>query len=444
MYLFILLFPLMIYPWVSEPFYTLPKVFYLVLFVFCTWLLIFFRKKYWIKNFSKPFTKIELVVFLFMALIVMSTMFSSHKISAFFGLTLRYEGLISLFAYCSIFVFSFRLMSIDQFEKVIPGMVLVSVVVSIYGILQHYYLDFLPRRSYLNFESYKSYGFFDNPNYFGTYLVIIMMLTLTIYLNKKNRLQSIYLFLISCLTFSTMIFTSTRSAWVGTFIGILFMTAFVVVKRKGLWKKWILLLSTFIVIFISIDFTEEGGYLDRITTTIHESNNIVKNKATGREGTKRIFIWSKSIPLVKEYFWIGSGPDTFKYVFPNNTKEVKKVFINQFVDKAHNEYLQMAITLGVPALITYLMLVVMILRQAFKALKFVYDHERVMLYGLIFTIISYLVQAFFNNSVVTVAPIYWSILGITYGLSTHYLNNAKKQNSKETKTTEVTKTAMIN
>lgn len=443
MYVFILLFPLMIYPWISEPYFTIPKVFYLVLFVLCTWLIVLFRKKYWKNNISKSFTNIEFVILLFASLITISTLFSSHKFTTVFGTSLRYEGLITLVSYCSIFLFSFRLMNINQLEKVVPRMVLVSVVVSIHGILQHYYLDFLPRRSYFNFDSYRSYGFFDNPNYFGTYLVLILMLASTMYLNKNNK-YSIYFFLITCLTFLTMIFTSTRSAWVGTFFGVFCMTFFVVVKRKELWKKWILLLFTLLVIFISINITEGGGYLDRVINTIDESNNIVKKEATGNEGSFRIFIWSKSIPLVMKYFLVGSGPDTFKYVFPNNSKEVKDIFGDAIVDKAHNEYLNMAITLGVPTLLTYLVLVFMVLRQAYKALKVVNNNKRIMIYGFIFTIISYLIQAFFNNSVVTVAPIYWSILGITYGLSTHYLNNAKKQNQKETKTTEVAKIAMIN
>ena len=46
MYWFILLFPLMIYPWGPLTYYTFPKVFYLDVFVLCTWLYIIFKKKY--------------------------------------------------------------------------------------------------------------------------------------------------------------------------------------------------------------------------------------------------------------------------------------------------------------------------------------------------------------------------------------------------------------
>ncbi|ALC89575.1 hypothetical protein AM500_07100 [Bacillus sp. FJAT-18017] len=59
--------------------------------------------------------------------------------------------------------------------------------------------------------------------------------------------------------------------------------------------------------------------------------------------------------------------------------------------------------------------------QAYRAAQVASEKQKIILFGLISTIIGYLIQAFFNISVVTVAPIYWSLLGITYGLATHYL-----------------------
>jgi putative inorganic carbon (HCO3(-)) transporter len=313
---------------------------------------------------------------------------------------------------------------------VISGMAIVSIIVSIYGILQHYFLDFLPRTP-MYYNEVRSYAFFDNPNFFGSYLVLVIMLTISVYLNSQKKSRSSFYLITISLAFIALIFSGTRSGWVGVFCGIIFVSFFVIMKRKYLWKKWVTLLITLTLLVVLINIAEKGSLYNRVGTLFSDSYRIVTDKSTGEEGSFRLFIWKKSLPLVPKYFWVGSGPDTFAYVFPND-QEKKGFFGDMIVDKAHNEYLQMAITLGVPALLTYLYLLFVILRNAFKAVKNVQlDKEKILLYGLISTIFSYLVQAFFNISTVPVAPIFWAILGMTMAVSTLYLKFGVKQDSRE-------------
>ena len=224
-----------------------------------------------------------------------------------------------------------------------------------------------------------------------------------------------------------LIFSNTRSGYVGVFFGLVFITLFVVIKRKHLWKKWTALAVSMIILLFFINITEQGHYVNRINSVVKESYSVATNQSTGREGSSRLFIWKNSLPLVKEYFWVGSGPDSFEFVYPNNKKN-KEFLSNTIVDKAHNEYLQIAITLGTPALLTYLSFLFLILRRAFQAVKMAEGNEKIIIYGLIATIIGYLVQAFFNISTVPVAPIFWSILGITLAKSTIVINNSQNQN----------------
>ncbi len=215
-----------------------------------------------------------------------------------------------------------------------------------------------------------------------------------------------------------------------------FVTVFVIKARKYLWKKWSVLLIALMLLLIGINASENGSYFNRMGLLFSDSYKIVSNQSTGHEGSSRFFIWKKSLPLVKEYFWIGSGPDTFAFVFPDDA-EKKEVFGDMIVDKAHNEYLQMAITLGVPALLTYLFLLFIILRNAFQALKRVCEQEKIILFGLISAILGYLVQAFFNISVIPVAPLFWSILGITMATSRLSMARSLEQASTMVKVTKI-------
>jgi O-antigen ligase len=430
MYWFILLFPLMIYPWGYDPNYTMPKVAYLNLFVLGTWLYIVLKKKYWTNSLRKSYLTVEYIVIVFICLVGVSTIFSVNRITSLYGTEYRYEGLLALFSYCSLLLFSYRLLDTSKFEKVIHGMSVISLIVSIYGILQHYSLDFFPRNS--SKEIYdRSYAFFDNPNFFGSYLVLIMMVTISLYLTAKNKKLSVFYYLIICVTFIALIFSGTRSGWLGSFVGFLFMTIFVVVKLKNTWKRWLLLSIALGLILITINTLEKGSYSNRVNAAVSDSYQLVTNQSTGYEGSNRFFIWEKSFSLINTNFWLGSGPDTLEFVFPAKTDELEKYFgtSNIKVDKAHNEFLQIAITLGVPALLTYLFLLVIVLKRAFQAAKAVTGNEKILLMGLISAIIGYLVQAFFNISVVTVAPIFWALLGITLAKSELHLKNSFNKTS---------------
>ncbi|MEH6995863.1 O-antigen ligase family protein [Neobacillus drentensis] len=436
MFWFILLFPLMIYPWGPFTYYTFPKVFYLDMFVLFTWLLIIIKKKYWTTTLSRESLKIEYILLVFFCLVGLSTIFSVDKSMSFYGTDTRFEGLVTFFSYCSVLLFSYRLMDTNQLEKVLPGLIIVSIPVSIYGILQHYSLDFFPRNSTKLFTT-RSWSFFDNANFFGSYLALVILLASTLYLSSTNKKFIALYYIAICIAFVALIFSGTRSGLVGIVCGGLLLSFFVI---KQYWKKWIPLLVSLILLIIVIDAAENGSFKQRLDSAVTDSYKIVSNQTTGNEGSNRFFIWRKSLPLIKEYFWLGSGPDTFEHVFPRDV-EKQKFFKEQIVDKAHNEYLQMAITLGVPALLTYLILLVVVLSRAFKATKSVKGYEKLILIGLISTIIGYLAQAFFNISVVPVAPIYWAVLGITLAKAETHLKVERDQIINKNNTTEINQTA---
>ncbi|WP_172799217.1 O-antigen ligase [Bacillus sp. FJAT-29814] len=300
----------------------------------------------------------------------------------------------------------------------------VSILASIYGILQHYFIDFLPKNSVKLYDP-RSYSFFDNANFFGSYLVLIILLSISLYLiENRTKLLSFYLIAIA-FAFSALTFSETRSGYVGVFLGILLITNFVIYKRKFLWGKWIKLLLTLGIIFAVINIFEDGNYSKRFNTFFTDSIKLASKENVEQIGSYRFFIWKKSLPLIDDYFWIGSGPDTFEYVFPND-KEKKQIFGDMIVDKAHNEYLHMAITLGVPALLIYLSLIAAILYKALSAVRVAEGNEKIFLLCLLATIIGYLAQAFFNISVVPVAPLFWAFLGITLARSEFALNKSKR------------------
>lgn len=112
------------------------------------------------------------------------------------------------------------------------------------------------------------------------------------------------------------------------------------------------------------------------------------------------------------------GPDTFVFDFPQGDL-IGKYYAydtpNMVVDKAHNLYLQMAINYGVIALLSFLAMVVIYIVDSIKlyAFKENYD-ERSQILGAItcFGVIGHLVAGMFNDSAVSMTPVFWIVFGV--------------------------------
>lgn len=134
-------------------------------------------------------------------------------------------------------------------------------------------------------------------------------------------------------------------------------------------------------------------------------------------GSARGYIWSRGIPLVKHSVFLGYGPDTFVAVFPQ-TDFMGKIIAygtsSMIVDKAHNLYLQQAVNTGLISLIAFLSMFVI---YFISCIKLYFKSEFKDFYSVVglavFTALcGYLGAGFFNDSVVSVAPIFWILFGI--------------------------------
>ncbi|MEX0049766.1 O-antigen ligase family protein [Clostridium butyricum] len=139
----------------------------------------------------------------------------------------------------------------------------------------------------------------------------------------------------------------------------------------------------------------------------------------------RGYIWSRSIPLLKDTLILGSGPDTFSFDFPQHDM-LGKLYAygttNMIISKAHNLFLQIGLNNGVVALIAFVILIMVYIVDSFKlyALKNKYDEKQILGSILALSVIGYLFTGLFNDSVICVAPIFWIILGV--GAAVNFIN----------------------
>lgn len=143
----------------------------------------------------------------------------------------------------------------------------------------------------------------------------------------------------------------------------------------------------------------------------------------GREAfaSGRGFLWSRTFPMLKNIIIKGYGPDTYTIYFPQWDLAGKINGLNdpnRIVDTPHNWYLQVAVDTGVISLIA---LIIFIFLYLYRTLTIYFKteqrHELVFQSALFASVISYCIAGFFNDSVVSVAPVFWVLLGLGIALN---------------------------
>lgn len=348
--------------------------------------------------------KKDILILIFLGLVLISTILSSNITKSIIGQKNRYEGLLSFISYISIYLFSKKYFDKTYLKKFINIMFYVSMVIGIFAILQNYIkIDLDP---IFNKGVCSTFG---NSNFFGSYISIVLPIAMAIFIFYGSKKS----FILGIIMFFNMISSGTRSAWAAFgIIGILGIIYLIKERKWKFFKRAIILLGCFILIFSCL-YKDTGSVTKRKINNIKSDINKIKgiDPETDQIGSGRIAIWRWTLNVIKEKPIIGCGTDNLfsgllEYGGDEYSAIVKRT--NKASDKAHNEYLQIAATIGVPALIIYLVFIGKILVPKVKVM-----YRKKSYFIISAVIISYLVQAFFNISTIGIAPIFWMVLGLT-------------------------------
>ena len=140
--------------------------------------------------------------------------------------------------------------------------------------------------------------------------------------------------------------------------------------------------------------------------TAGELHALLRGRAEDSFGSGRIYIWRNALGFVKERPLLGGGPDTMG----NRGLYFEKIgedgeTLRRGIDCAHNEYLNVLVNQGLPALLFLTAALGVTLRRAFRS-----ESEAAAV--LRACLVSYLADAFFGISMPTNAAFFWLIFGL--------------------------------
>ena len=400
---------------ISSRTYNVPK--YILLLLCGTILLICVLIK--LKRKELKLDLIDKTLAAFFILIVISTIFSTNIQKSILGENNRFEGLLTFIVYfltyyCAKYYFNYN--------KYLKGFAIATVsIASIIGILQYY--NIFPLYSLFDIPHSSSIAFstFGHRNFFGSFLAIAVPLFMALYITKKKK---VYL-IMSYISFWAMLVSMTKSSWFGLAVATVFGLIYLIKKfNKEILIRTLQIGIGFIVIFVFvlmppsfvsnvINDNERYYSLQTRLDSIGKDIETLLGDGTQEEkmsaGTARIGIWMATLNSIAQDPLLGVGPDALSDGLIKNSPEYIAYRLqnyNELVDKAHNEYLQIAATMGIPALIIYLAFIAQILFSQ----KNLFQNNATFIF--MAAIISYLAQAFFNISTIGIAPIFWALLGL--------------------------------
>ena len=146
------------------------------------------------------------------------------------------------------------------------------------------------------------------------------------------------------------------------------MGLFFIIKDKNRLKKSVIILVSFLCIFLLLNLSTNGKIVGRATNTIEtDKTGITKVNDSGR-----IEILNITWNAFKDNIFMGWGPDTLRYRLESQYPERYSEYASKhssYIDKSHNEFLEYAISNGIFSLISYLLLIGVIIYKLIKNIR---------------------------------------------------------------------------
>jgi O-antigen ligase len=388
---------------------------------------IFFEKKiYWRKNI------LNWLFLIFGFLGILSTIFSVNIYSSFYGYPAVFYGIFTIVNLIIVyFIFAHLIRDEKPVISILNISVITAVAASIYGFLQ--YFNVIDVSGFSQSETGRIFSTLGHANHFGAYLGMNLLIALGLIFafGKKKKYYLLYIFAIF-LFIASIFLTASRGALLAVVISmifffvILFIWHFSVIRKNI--KKFTVISGIIILILalsICLNYQKISSLkiFERIKTTVEA---IQKGDYPDR------ISWALSaFEMIKEKPLIGFGVSTFNDIYNKYRRTDYKVpgDIQDEItpENAHNDYLTLAIEQGLPALIIFLLIIIIFFHQT---LRTIFQNKKnilsICLLGILSAILVHLIQVLLSFGVVATLTPFFAFLGLGSALNSIINNNKPK------------------
>lgn len=423
--------PLMLWPFLPQRYFFSKMV---MLYAFAV-ILLAFLPALKLNVFSKKMFK-EPAVISALFFIVYSTITLFYSINmdlSLFGEYERKETYFIILVYVFIFLIAANHYSFSKWH-----IILFSVAISIiciYAIFQLYGIElieltFLAKYKIASSWHYMAFSTMGNPNFLASLLSMTLPLFAFAFIKSGNYFWTVPM----SLNYFVLLATKTRGGWIGAFAGFVILVIIMTVKKFSI--KNILICCGIHVVLTIVYALLFSGFFDRFWSAIDTIATVVASdnqEELLNSGSFRIGIWKGVWMLIEKKPLTGYGIETLRQAIIKDPEVVSFLrSINPQIintDKAHNEFLNICVSSGIPAGIAYILIAISVIIKGFKNIM-----KNILLLPLTCAVISYFIQGMFNISNNGIAFIFYILMGIILSLSMKNKEHSLKINNVEGKT----------
>jgi putative inorganic carbon (HCO3(-)) transporter len=357
-------------------------------------------------------TAFDWLILAFLAWVLLTSIFSIHPPTAFFGKYRRLEGFFSFVAYAAMFWLTVQLADKPSKMRFLARtLVFSSVLVAGYGLLQYVGADPI-KWGALPFEANRAFSFYGNPDLLGGFLMFPLPIALAMALSERNDWWRVFYWVAFVMNLGVWIIAFVRGAWIGGAVSLAILVA------AAIWFR----LRPRVVDWAAVGMAVLAAafFVLRSLSAPTEVMNVLKRLLSIFETDKgsaltRFEIWSAALKAIQDRPIFGFGADTFRLLFPKYkpaayTKDAGYLSV---ADNVHNYPLQLTTGVGIPGTLMFYGLVGWVLvRSARYAFARDAGETRIMYTGFWAAAVGYVVHLFFGLSVTGSTIFLWLILGL--------------------------------
>lgn len=327
--------------------------------------------------------------------LLLSTLVHYNETVVWIGDRYRHEGFFMFLAYSGIFFISTILFKEKHRRTLLYIFMTVSFIMSLLTVMQ-----FLGIKTSLFPTKNTMYSaIFYNINHFGYYLLLSDMCAAGMFIVEKQKHLKIYSLVVFMVLTITLIINNTFGCYLGVLFGLVFIpVAFSVANRK---IKLIYFIPILLFGLLTFGMNQVTGTIEQNVEVLSTDVNkvITKDETSGSAGSGRWVLWMTAMQFIQEKPVFGHGLDNLEELYYSS---------GIYQDRPHNEYLQYAAHLGIPALLFYLCGIGIIFIKAYKNRTNLTDTTLVVL-GVV---AAYLISACFGNTMYYTTPYFMMLLGM--------------------------------
>lgn len=229
--------------------------------------------------------------------------------------------------------------------------VISGAIVALYGVMQ-YVFGWTTTNAWIDetmFEddTMRVFSTLANPNVLGEYLILVLPVAVAFFLKDKAKTLSKWVYLaVTALLFVCLILTQSRGCWLGFLVSVVIFITF----YEGRWWAFIplvLCILPFVIPQTVVERLASIGNMDDSSTSY------------------RVYIWMGAIGMLRHYLigGIGMGEAAFNEVYPFFSYNAI------IAPHSHNTFLQLLVEGGIPALVSFLVVIFVVLRNAQRVYK---------------------------------------------------------------------------